>query len=189
MAETKQCAKCGLHKPVEEFYDFDDTCKDCHQKQIANAKRREKALKRAMQAEPAAVPPEETERKCVRCGETKPLAEFYKLKSGVNGHDTSCKICRCKLQDQRRKHRSAQSPAAAKAAEIAPVIEEPKPGAQQPQAFAITVDFADFPGVLEQLERQARTEIRSVEGQALWILKGAMDLRSVRRTIALETAN
>lgn len=192
MQGTKKCAKCGLRKPVEEFYGTDTACKECRKEKINEARRLVKVRKKAEQAAqaPAETAPE-TARKCVRCGETKPLAEFYKLKSGVNGHDTSCKICRCKLQreaDQRRKH-ATQAPEETKAAEVAPVVEEPKPEAQQPQAFAIMIDFSEFPGVLDSLEQQARSEIRSIEGQALWILKDAMDLRSVRRSIALETAN
>jgi len=35
----------------------------------------------------------------------------------------------------------------------------------------IMVDFADFPEILEQLEQQARTDIRSIENQVLYLVK------------------
>jgi len=35
------------------------------------------------------------EKVCIKCGETKPLSEFYKHKNAKDGHQSTCKVCQC----------------------------------------------------------------------------------------------
>ena len=37
---------------------------------------------------------------CIKCGETKPFAEFYKRKDSKDGHRNDCKACRAEVEQQ-----------------------------------------------------------------------------------------
>jgi hypothetical protein len=46
-------------------------------------------------------------KKCKICGEVKALEEFYKQPTSRDGHDSKCKICTCKVAEERRIRLSA----------------------------------------------------------------------------------
>lgn len=49
--------------------------------------------------------PTASERPCTKCGETKPLDEFYRMKSGTYGRESHCKVCsNARKRDLRRRN-------------------------------------------------------------------------------------
>jgi len=100
----KQCSKCGGTKPVTEFYPalrnragYSSWCKLCFHK-YGQAYHRRLAAREKSQ-----VPHIET-KKCCKCGEVKPVAEFYKAAGKVDGYATVCRDCaRFKATEHRNK--------------------------------------------------------------------------------------
>lgn len=46
-------------------------------------------------------------RRCSKCGETKPLSEFFKSKKSKDGYSGRCKICQCKYYKDNPHHSRA----------------------------------------------------------------------------------
>jgi len=91
--ESKRCSKCGQFKPAADFYSsrrnsdgYSCHCRLCVQKQKQSYCRR-LAVRRKSE-----IPRIETKR-CPRCGEVKPVSEFYKAVGKVAGYATHCKGC------------------------------------------------------------------------------------------------
>ena len=91
--DSKRCRKCGEVKPVADFYSstrnsdgYSCHCKLCVQKQKQFYHRR---LAARRQSE---IPSIETKR-CPKCGEVKPVSEFYKAAGKVDGYATHYKDC------------------------------------------------------------------------------------------------
>lgn len=85
----KTCKTCGVEKPTTEFTKnaqyrdrLHPMCKECR-----NAYMRERK-KEVRYDRPAP-----TERVCRKCGETKPLDEFYEVWTGRYGRAANCKSC------------------------------------------------------------------------------------------------
>jgi hypothetical protein len=78
----KRCTKCGIAKPLTEFYSNRFNKKDGHRY-------------RCKQCE--LTPPSEyeiiTERLCRKCGKVKPIYEFPKFKLNKSGRNTTCSVC------------------------------------------------------------------------------------------------
>jgi uncharacterized protein (DUF983 family) len=47
----------------------------------------------------------DNEKRCSTCGETKPLAAFFKRNRGRDGYNSQCKVCVAKTSDQREADR------------------------------------------------------------------------------------
>lgn len=89
MSATKRCSKCGKTKPVSEF------CKDRGKKDGLNVYCRDCVRARNWGGDPPPkpVPPAPGMRKCARCQETKPVAEFSKRTSSKDGLEYYCRAC------------------------------------------------------------------------------------------------
>lgn len=89
--ESKICAKCGEEKLITEFYKdpmmkdgHSAKCKSCENKR---AKVYRKKLKNRKDL------PKINNKKCSKCGETKPISAFYKDKNNVTGYTAGCIEC------------------------------------------------------------------------------------------------
>ena len=89
----KTCKCCGKTKPLSEFYRNADKdgrrkiCKNCDNEGL----RKRRGVKRAALLS-MGLPPEDTQKPCYRCGESKPLSDFSR---GVNkdGRRGTCRAC------------------------------------------------------------------------------------------------
>jgi Recombination endonuclease VII len=98
---VKTCTRCKTAKPLDDFHRHAKAkdghqayCKGCAQRYVreweaANAERLAAKHARAL-AEP--VDPAKMKR-CPRCGETKPMLEFYAHRSTRDRRATYCKLC------------------------------------------------------------------------------------------------
>ena len=89
--ETNQCCHCKRDLPYSAFYKDKDSgdgyayrCKNCKRLEYEARKRRR------MNQEP---PPETTMKRCSKCGEVKPLAEYHKAYATADGRKDVCKAC------------------------------------------------------------------------------------------------
>ena len=121
-AQTKTCTKCGRELPISEFYaragskdGLQTICKDCHN---AATKRCHDKAKAQAHTEKSL---QETcdMKRCAKCGETKPLTDFYKDKKASDGHQSWCKHCAHVDNAQRARKALAEKRAKAQ--------EQPKP--------------------------------------------------------------
>lgn len=92
----KLCRDCSTEKPLDEFYrdrsrpdGLNWRCKPCHRIHLADVSMRP----------PRHRTPEGTKR-CQRCKETKPLAEFFADKNQYDGHARMCKPCQTTRHQQ-----------------------------------------------------------------------------------------
>jgi len=86
----KACTKCGDKKPLEQF-DKDSRNTDGRRercKQCRAAYRRAGHIPR--RREPIRT---ESEKRCPKCGEWKPLDEYYKNRHCIDGLRSYCKVC------------------------------------------------------------------------------------------------
>ena len=90
---SKQCSKCGETKSVTEFYPvlrnkdgYSSWCKTCFQK-------RGQAYHKRLAARRKREIPSIKIKRCPKCGEMKPVSEFYKAIGKVDGYTTICKGC------------------------------------------------------------------------------------------------
>lgn len=121
-AQTKTCTKCGRELPVSEFYaragskdGLQTICKDCHN---AATKRCHDKAKAQAHIEKSLQDACDMKR-CAKCGETKPLTDFYKDKKASDGHQSWCKHCAHVDNAQRARKALAEKRAKAQ--------EQPKP--------------------------------------------------------------
>ena len=100
--ETKVCTKCGMEKPLDEFYKtktskdgYRGTCISCFSE---NSKTNFEKIRK--------IPIEERDipefKICKKCGIIKPINEFRKDKLKKDGHQSHCKICEFKIQKKYR---------------------------------------------------------------------------------------
>ena len=92
----KICSKCGLEKPLSDFYKdkhkssgYKSSCIECEMKRREPFKNKEFALKQ----EEAKKLLEQGLKKCTRCNQIKELSEYSKDKSSNNGYRATCKQC------------------------------------------------------------------------------------------------
>ncbi|MDP3442503.1 MAG: hypothetical protein Q8T08_06530, partial [Ignavibacteria bacterium] len=92
----KTCTKCGIEKPLSEYYKnrnfksgLHSRCKDC----IKAYKKTQVVIYKIKNTSSIV---KLTEKKCYYCGENKPSNHFYKNTSKYDGLHSECKEC-CKL--------------------------------------------------------------------------------------------
>ncbi len=97
-AATKRCAKCGVEKPLPEFYlrresgRRRNTCRVCEQERARRARReRRRAPRRAQAHEPLPDAPWQM-KACITCGIEKPIVEFD-LRSDTRKRRGECRLC------------------------------------------------------------------------------------------------
>ncbi len=106
--ETKKCIKCGIEKPLNEFYYRKDTqcyrneCKSCmlaKQKEIRNKKNKLRKIEKVNKPIPIS-------KVCSKCQVEKPINQFRKNRKGYIF--TVCKQCENKLNMERYYKRKMQ---------------------------------------------------------------------------------
>jgi hypothetical protein len=83
----KICRHCGLFKPRTEFKKGMNICNSCSSKKQTVSITKQK------------------EKKCLKCGETKPLDQFYHKKSSSDGRNSYCIQCMNLYVKGKRKNR------------------------------------------------------------------------------------
>lgn len=116
--QIKKCWKCGLTKPISDFYKnkskhdgLQDICKNCNhttckkfykenpEKLKAKHQRiKERNIKKINEG--ILPKPNKT---CYRCKVEKPISEFYKCLSRFDGYQSACKQCNRELDKERYK--------------------------------------------------------------------------------------
>lgn len=132
----KACTKCGIIKPLSAFIPCDPRkgtlgcttrCRECmrvyywENREAIKAQRREKRKRLYEEAYAQGATgwqiwhkavSERTEKRCNRCHEVKPLSEFYRSRSSVDGHEYVCKPCAREANaasESRQRYRKAYS--------------------------------------------------------------------------------
>lgn len=96
----KTCRICGEVKPLEMFTKPVPTfCKACATARNKEWRHRQRAI--VLAARGPVVP--RTEKACKKCGEVKPIDEFYLVTKGKQARCSYCKPCSRKYVDQQRK--------------------------------------------------------------------------------------
>lgn len=92
----KICSRCGLNKAVSDFYPerrnvdgYSSWCKSCYLNHS-------KSYRKKLTERPRKNIPKITSKKCPKCKKTKPVSEFYKASSKLDGYSTICKECNSK---------------------------------------------------------------------------------------------
>ena len=121
----KVCSKCGERKPVSEFYKSSRTadslqcwCKSCHR--AAQGQNRQ----RLKDEGPTII---RTTKVCPKCGEEKPVSEFNKSTSRVDGLTSWCKACVGISGRQSRRRRKDNGPTIIRTTKVCPTCSEEKP--------------------------------------------------------------
>jgi len=95
--QKKKCYRCGELRPVIE-YSKDERMTDglkrvCDSCAIAISTKNDKhKLKKQVQKRAELITNQRT-KQCSRCGEDKPVSEFYKVKSNKDGLAHKCRLC------------------------------------------------------------------------------------------------
>jgi hypothetical protein len=85
--ETKYCAKCNEYKSISEFYKNNrGGCKKCIRAYQAK-------YYASNYATPVKSKLPDGLKRCSKCHEVKPIAEYYKDKSSKSGYQHKCKVC------------------------------------------------------------------------------------------------
>ncbi len=115
--ETKTCSRCGVEKPISEYYkDRDKTrslCKACDNRRNREYNYKKAAQKRFQEegvSKYAVLSNEELSKHklCARCGEVKEQREFYYHKKDKMFRSV-CKLCYLKEMRERRKNNRRES--------------------------------------------------------------------------------
>jgi Recombination endonuclease VII len=97
----KTCSRCKTAKPLDAFYrhtkakdGYQAYCKDCTKRYVREWEEANAERVAARHAQALAEPVDLTKTKrCPRCGEVKPLLEFYAHRSTRDRRATYCKAC------------------------------------------------------------------------------------------------
>jgi hypothetical protein len=108
---AKTCSRCKTTKSLSEFYRHAKTkdgyqgyCKNCTKRYVRDWEEANAERLAAAQAQALAEPVDLTKTKCCpRCGETKPLLEFYAHRSTKDRRATYCKSCAKAYQIERQR--------------------------------------------------------------------------------------
>ncbi len=117
---------CDHAIAINEKFNTEDTTEDMH---TLSAKSYQETPEAPIEIELAEETPVPETKRCVCCGESKPLTEFYKDKKSGDGHQSYCKLCLSrKAAESARKARAEKRAQreAAKAAELPKTDELPK---------------------------------------------------------------
>lgn len=100
------CTKCGLDKPLSQFFvrpnrkaGYHSSCKECFNEVRRVSKAKKKPPRVTIKH--ATLVTETSIRKCFRCKVEQPIQNFHKLQSGPGGWGTRCKSC---SKDVAKKH-------------------------------------------------------------------------------------
>jgi hypothetical protein len=90
--ETRVCKKCGVPQPLSNFRSVikrATVCLPCQAKYHREwvIRKKDEHAQRALAADPSQF------RTCSKCGVPKPLSEFYRNKTSLEGYHTACKEC------------------------------------------------------------------------------------------------
>lgn len=105
-----------------------------------------------------AQPTAATEKTCKKCGETKPLSQFYRSVLTKDGYRNECAACSRIVV---RKANEARSRNARKRREAEAAR----------KTTTLVLDFSAFPEMLTEIRRIAEADMRTPETQVLWWLK------------------
>lgn len=119
LVDAKKCKMCGEVKPLYEFHRSKNHlggkapfCKKCagvaakkwyeENRDKTNRQRRKRIVVEKIKVNGVLV----DAKKCTKCGEVKPLDEFYRDKKGIGGRLPRCKVCmRENIEKQREAYR------------------------------------------------------------------------------------
>lgn len=97
---TKRCVRCETSKPLSEFYrnshssdGYQSYCKACAEEATRRSREKNAEAQRLRWAEKLARPAEDGVKTCTKCGETKPLLDFYRHRGTKDGRATYCAEC------------------------------------------------------------------------------------------------
>lgn len=98
----KFCRKCQTTKPLEDYYvratgRVEAWCKPCTIKDANSRKAEKRRLAREERAARPAPPPP-TEKRCYKCGRTKPIAEFQRR--SATAWRGACKVCLSEYREE-----------------------------------------------------------------------------------------
>ncbi|HJC29572.1 MAG TPA: HNH endonuclease [Candidatus Dietzia intestinigallinarum] len=100
-ATAKRCTKCDETKPLTDYH-RKAASRDGHYARCkACVLASQKAWYRERVAAERIVPPTTDTKACTKCGEVKPLAEYYRNAKSTDGRSSQCKACR---SAQRKTH-------------------------------------------------------------------------------------
>ena len=88
---------------------------------------------------------------CSKCNKSLPLAAFHKQTASPDGRKYSCKDCLSAINGHKRRKKYLQE------------VDQ-----------SVKVDFSIVPGLFEKLAAEAENEVRTIEGQVLFVLKGVV---------------
>lgn len=110
---------------------------------------------------------------CKACQEKKASTEFYPDRKATDGLRSICKECdKARQRARRARKKSGRDVGASAAAPPPPATAARSAGDVGTQVReALTLDFRDYPEILEKIKAAAKEEMRTPEMQALWILR------------------
>lgn len=205
-AGTKQCSECGKTLPADDFYKHpkapdgrQSMCKQCqgdYQREY-----RQSGTSRRAGSPPDASPAgfrrgalaagqginffydrggNPQEKWCPRCGEIKPIAEYFKNKSARHGVSSYCKVCETsrsaadyQVKRKTRLPRRTASPpngvpdgAAINASQVNTGVSSDR---------SLTLDFTNHPELLTALESLAKHNFRTPAKQLFFMIQKAVE--------------
>jgi len=173
--QTKKCNRCGEIKPLKKFPPHKQckngragTCAAC--KNELNRELRLKKTGRKPQIRTVEDLPPGT-KKCTLCAAVLPsdTNHFYKSPTGRDRLDGACKKCRNDRSKQ-RKAQARNATAGQKPTETETTLEK-QPAVEQK---IICIDFQNHPEIYSKLQSTAAEQFRTVDLQAMFIIKQAV---------------
>jgi hypothetical protein len=114
---------------------------------------------------------------CPHCGEEKDINEFGVKRSTKDGRCYLCKVCKRKYDEKYKQKNRTKTKQNSRRKYIQQVTAKTigKPVSsnvqQQDPEHVLTIDFTDYPEILEVIRQEARQKLRTPDMQALWMLK------------------